>query len=52
MEGGEDLTSALAVDEDHVRDTVIALKKRYAFSGHGIGLYDLGRNRAVFHRPA
>jgi len=36
MEGGEDLTSALAVDEDHVRDTVIALKKRYAFLAMGL----------------
>jgi len=52
MAGGEDLTSALAVDEGQIRDTVIALEKKYAFLAVGLACTTLAEiERASIDLP-
>jgi len=50
--GGEDLTAALAVDEGQIRNTVIALQKKYAFLTAGLACTTLAEiERASIDLP-
>jgi len=52
MAGGEDVTSALAVDQDQIRDTVIAIKKKYAVLAVGLALTTMAEiERASIDMP-